>query len=42
MKFKTNRAIVVEGKYDAARLAGIVEGPILTTDGCAIFKDKEM
>lgn len=42
MKFKTNRAIVVEGKYDAARLAGIVEGTILTTDGFAIFKDKEM
>ncbi|MBE5036392.1 DUF4093 domain-containing protein [Subdoligranulum sp. DSM 109015] len=42
MKFVTNRAVVVEGKYDAARLAGIVEGTILTTDGFAIFRDKEM
>lgn len=42
MKFITGRAVVVEGKYDAARLAGIVEGMILTTDGFAIFKDKNM
>lgn len=42
MKFTTGRAVVVEGKYDAARLAGIVEGTILTTDGFAIFKDKNM
>lgn len=42
MKFITGRAVVVEGKYDAARLAGIVEGTILTTDGFAIFKDKNM
>lgn len=42
MKFTTGRAVVVEGKYDAARLAGIVEGTILTTDGFAIFKDRNM
>lgn len=42
MKFETKRAVVVEGKYDAARLAGIVEATILTTDGFAVFRDKEM
>lgn len=42
MKFETNRVIVVEGKYDAARLSGITEATILTTDGFAIFSDKEM
>lgn len=36
------RALVVEGRYDAARLANLVEGTILTTDGFAIFKDKQM
>lgn len=42
MKFETNRVIVVEGKYDAARLSGITETTILTTDGFAIFSNKEM
>ncbi|WP_294498562.1 DUF4093 domain-containing protein [uncultured Gemmiger sp.] len=42
MKLQLDRALVVEGKYDAARLAGVVEGTILTTDGFAIFKDKAM
>ena len=42
MKFETKRAVVVEGKYDAARLAGIVDASILTTDGFAVFRDKEM
>ena len=42
MKYHLDRALVVEGKYDAARLAGIVDGTILTTDGFAIFKDKAM
>lgn len=42
MKFETKRAVVVEGKYDAARLAGIVDTTILTTDGFAVFRDKEM
>ena len=33
---------MVEGCYDAARLANLVEGTILTTDGFAVFKDKRM
>ena len=42
MKLQLDRVLVVEGKYDAARLAGIVEGTILTTDGFAVFKDRAM
>ena len=42
MKLQLDRVLVVEGKYDAARLAGIVEGTILTTDGFAVFKDRTM
>ena len=41
-KLRLARALVVEGRYDAARLSNLVEGTILTTDGFAIFKDKEM
>ena len=39
MKLGISRALVVEGRYDAARLANLVEGTILTTDGFAIFRD---
>jgi ribonuclease M5 len=38
----TDRVLIVEGKYDAARLANLVDATILTTDGFAIFKDKTM
>ncbi len=41
-KLALTRALVVEGRYDAARLANLVDGTILTTDGFAIFKDKAM
>lgn len=36
---KLEQALLVEGKYDAARLANIVDGMILTTDGFRVFKD---
>ena len=39
-KLNLTQALVVEGKYDAARLANLVDTTILTTDGFAIFKDK--
>lgn len=42
MKLTLRRAVVVEGRYDAARLANLVDGTILTTDGFAVFKDKAM
>lgn len=38
---KTERVIVVEGKYDAIKLANIIDAAIVRTDGFAIFKDRE-
>ena len=34
-------AIVVEGRYDKIALSNLVDTAIFTTDGFAIFKDKE-
>jgi ribonuclease M5 len=39
---KLEQALLVEGKYDAARLSNIVDGTILTTDGFRVFKDGAM
>lgn len=36
---KINEAIIVEGNYDKARLANIVDATIIVTDGFMIFKD---
>lgn len=33
--------IIVEGKYDKARLAQVVDAPIITTDGFGIFNNRE-
>lgn len=38
----TDRAIVVEGKYDKIKLSRIIDGVIICTDGFRIYKDKEM
>ena len=38
----TDRAIVVEGKYDKIKLGGLIDGVILCTGGFRIYKDKEM
>lgn len=40
MKLTIRPAVIVEGRYDAARLTNLVDTMILTTDGFAIFKDK--
>lgn len=40
-KLRIQQVLVVEGRYDATKLAEIVDAPILTTGGFAIFKDKE-
>lgn len=40
MKLTIRPAVIVEGRYDAARLANLVDTMILTTDGFAIFKEK--
>lgn len=38
---KTDRIIVVEGKYDAIKLANIIDAVIIKTEGFGIFKNKE-
>lgn len=42
MMIHTDRAIVVEGKYDKIKLSRIIDGVIICTDGFRIYKDKEM
>ncbi len=37
----TDKVVVVEGKYDEIKLAGIIDATIIKTDGFGIFKDKE-
>lgn len=37
----TDKVIVVEGKYDEIKLSGIIDAPIIKTDGFGIFKNKE-
>lgn len=37
----TSRVLIVEGKYDAARLARLTDAMILCTNGFGIYKDKE-
>jgi len=32
--------VIVEGRYDKARIAKLVEGTIVTTEGFGVFKDK--
>lgn len=36
------QVLLVEGKYDAARLHNLVEGTILTTDGFRVMKDRSL
>jgi len=38
---KTDKIIIVEGRYDKIRLDSIVDAVIITTDGFGIFKEKE-
>ena len=40
-RLRVEQVILVEGRYDAAKLTTLVDGLILTTDGFAIYKDKE-
>ena len=37
----TDRVLVVEGKYDAARLSHLTDALILLTDGFGVYKDKK-
>lgn len=38
---KLDRPVIVEGKYDAVKLANIIDALIIRTDGFGIFNDKE-
>ena len=38
---RINEILVVEGKYDAAKLSSIVDGLIITTGGFSIYRDQE-
>ena len=38
---RLKEAVIVEGKYDKIKLAGVIDGLILTTEGFGIFKDKK-
>ena len=40
-RLHTGRVLVVEGKYDAARLARLTDAMILLTGGFAVFSDKK-
>ena len=40
-KLKIALPIVVEGRYDKIKLSSFVDGNIITTDGFAVFNDKE-
>ena len=38
---KTDRVVIVEGKYDKIKLDSILDAVVIETDGFAIFNDKE-
>ena len=38
---KLRQAVIVEGRYDKARLASLVDATILTTEGFRVFRDRE-
>ena len=40
-KIRLNRVLIVEGKYDAAKLSDLVDGLIITTNGFSVFSDTE-
>lgn len=41
MKLKVKQTIIVEGRYDQAKISSLVEATILTTGGFDIFRDKK-
>lgn len=38
---KTDRIVIVEGKYDKIRLSSVIDGVIIETDGFGVFNDAE-
>lgn len=41
-RLRIEQVVLVEGRYDAASLAGFVDALILTTDGFGIYRDKPL
>ena len=41
-RLRIGQVVLVEGRYDAAKLAGLVDALILTTDGFGIYRDKQL
>ncbi len=41
MMLYTDKAIIVEGKYDKIKLSSFIDGVIITTNGFDIYKNKE-
>lgn len=41
-RLRIEQVVLVEGRYDAAGLAGFVDALILTTDGFGIYRDKPL
>lgn len=39
--YKTNRVVIVEGKYDKIRLQSVLDAMIITTEGFGIFNDRD-
>ena len=38
---KLKEAVIVEGRYDKIKLSGIIDAPIIQTNGFRVFSDKE-
>ena len=38
---KLKEAVIVEGRYDKIKLSGIIDAPIIETNGFRVFSDKE-
>ena len=38
---KIKEAIIVEGRYDKIKLGGLVDAPVICTNGFRVFSDKE-
>ena len=38
---RLNIPVIVEGKYDKARLSGVIDAVILPTDGFGVFRSRE-
>ena len=40
-RIKVDRPVIVEGRYDKLRIASLIEGTVITTDGFGVFKNSE-